>query len=399
MSTISTTLKKTAVVAAVAAGLTAPTGSVLADGFQIGDTTVKLNGFIDLDLHVTGTSDGEISPTAVGGAGLDFFLPSVTPVGDGSSGDDSIQTDFTAQSTRFAVSTTTPTDSGDINTHLEVDFLVSPGGNELVSNSFNPRLRRAYVDYRGFRVGQEWSTFQGLHAIPESASFYTPGESQVFVRQPIIRYTHGDYQIALENPQTFIQNAPDGSGAIGDDGFFPDLIGRYNLNGDFGIISISGILRQLALETESVDESALGIGLSVAGRVNVGDTQDDVRFSLQIGNGLGRYVALGLLRGAEFDADSGDLDAIASIGGSATYRHVRGPWSGNVGVSFIQLDLDDTAANLDETENAQSAYVAVVRKVAPKLTVAAELLGGQRELVSGDDGTIGRFTFSVKQAF
>jgi len=404
MNTISINLKKSAVIAVVSTSLSVPTGAVLAqdpNGFQVGDTTLKLSGFIDLDVHFTNTSDGEISPTAVGGAGLDQYIPSLTPVGDGSSEDAGLQTDFTAQSSRFAFSSTTPTDSGDvINTHLELDFLVSPGGNELVSNSFNPRLRRAYVDYRGFRVGQEWSTFQGLHAIPESASFCTPAESQVFVRQPIIRYTMGDFQFAIENPQTFIQDPPDGSGTIGDDGVLPDLIGRYNFTGDYGIVSVSGILRQLALQTETVDESTLGIGVSVAGRVNIGAKEDDVRFSLQFGDGLGRYVGLGILRGAEFVAATGELEAIGALSGSATYRHVRGPWSANVGFSFIEIDLDDgNPDNLDETESSVSAHLALVRKVAPKLTVAGEFLAGQRELVNGDDGTLNRLTFSVRQSF
>ena len=368
-------------------------------GFQVGNTTVKIGGFIDLDVHFTDTSEGEISPTAAGGAGLDIFIPSLTPVDDGIPGDNSLQTDFTAQSSRFAISTTTPTNAGDLSTHLELDFLISPGGNELVSNSFNPRLRRAYVDYRGFRVGQEWSTFQGVHAIPESASFYTPAESQVFVRQPILRYSFGNFQVALENPQTFIQDPPAGSGTIGDDGVIPDIIGRYNFKGGFGIISLAGILRELAVETEEVDETTVGIGFSIAGRVKVGGA-DDIRFSLQAGEGLGRYVGLGILRGAEFDAVTGELDAIGSVSGSFAYRHVSGPWSYNFGISLLEIDLDEgNVDNLDETESAQSGYVAVVRKVGPKLTIAGEVLLGQRELVDGADGEINRLTFSVKQLF
>ncbi len=375
-------------------------GSTPSKGYKVGDTTLKFSGLIDLDIHFTETSDGEISPTAAGGGGLDFYIPSLTPVGDGRSSDGSLQTDFTAQSSRFALSTTTPSAAGDINTHVELDFLLGPGGNELVSNSFNPRLRRAYIDFRGWRIGQEWSTFQGLHAIPESASFYTPGESQVFVRQPIIRYTLGNYQFAAENPQTFIQNPPDGAATIGDDGLLPDLIARYNFTGDYGIVSVSGIARQLAVETESIDESVLGLGVSVAGRVKVGSTEDDVRFSFQAGDGLGRYVGLGILRDAQFNADTGDFDAIGAISGNVAYRHVRGEWSTNVGYSFIDIDLDEgNSANLTETQRSQSAYVAVVKKVAPKLSVAGEFLAGERELVNGDDGSISRFTFSVKQAF
>jgi len=140
--------------------------------------------------------------------------------------------------------------------------------------------------------------------------------------------------------------------------------------------------------------------VSVAGRVKVGSTEDDVRFSFQAGDGLGRYVGLGILRDAQFNADTGDFDAIGAISGNVAYRHVRGEWSTNVGYSFIDIDLDEgNSANLTETQRSQSAYVAVVKKVAPKLSVAGEFLAGERELVNGDDGSISRFTFSVKQAF
>jgi len=403
MNTVTIGFKKRVVVTSFVMGTLLQAGPTLAQdgiGFQVGDTTLKFSGFVDLDVHFTDTSDGEIDPNAAGGAGLDIYIPSLTPVSaSDSSADSDLQTDFTAQSSRFALSTTTPAKFGDINTHIELDFLISPGGNELVSNSFNPRLRRAYVDYNGFRVGQEWSTFQGVHAIPESASFYTPAESQVFVRQPILRYSFGNFQVALENPQTFIQDPPPGSGAIGDDGVIPDIIGRYNFKGDFGLISLSGILRELAVETDTIDETDVGLGFSVAGRVKVaGD--DDIRFSLQAGDGLGRYVGLGILRGAQFDAATGSLDAIGSVSGSIAYRAVTGLWSTNVGYSFLDIDLDaNNPLNLDQSEKSQSGYVAVIRKLGPKLTVGGEILIGERELVNGDAGTINRATFSVKQAF
>lgn len=363
-------------------------------GFMVGNTNVKVGGFIDLDVHFTKTSAGQISEAAIGGAGLDQYIPALTPVGPDSN-DDAVHTDFTVQSSRLAVSTSTPASNGNISTHVEMDFLVPPGGNELVSNSFNPRLRRAYVDYNGWRVGQEWTTFQGLHAIPESASFYAPAESQVFVRQPMIRYTNGGFQLALENPNTRIQGGP----SIGNDGLLPDVIARYNMKGDWGILSLSAIGRQLSYKTETIDAEAFGYGASVAGRIKVGD-KDDIRFTAQGGEGLGRYVGLGIMRGAQFDTVTGDIDPIGSLSGNVAYRHVMGPWSANIGVSYLDIDLDESiVANAGSTDKSQSGYVALLRKVAPKMTVGAEFLTGKREVVSGVDGTINRVTFSVKQGF
>lgn len=363
-------------------------------GFMVGDTNVRVGGFVDLDVHLTKTTSGQISEAAIAGAGLDQYIPALTPVGPDST-DNDIRTDFTVQSSRLAVSTSTPAAKGNIQTHIEMDFLLSPGGNELVSNSFNPRLRRAYVDYNGWRVGQEWSTFQGLHAIPESASFYAPAESQVFDRQPLIRYTKGNFQFALENPNTRIQGGP----SIGDDGLIPDVVARYNMKGGWGIVSLSGIARQLSYKTDTIDAEAFGYGASIAGRVKVGE-QDDIRFTLQGGEGLGRYIGLGVMRGAQFDAATGDIDPIGSISGNVAYRHVMGPWSANVGLSYLDIDLDESIlANATSTKKSQSAYIAVLRKVAPKMTVGMEFLSGKREVVSGEDGVINRATFSVRQGF
>jgi len=65
---------------------------------------------------------------------------------------------------------------------------------------------------------------------------------------------------------------------------------------------------------------------------------------------------------------------------------------------MIYID-DAIAGNLDETTESKSGYVALLRKVAPGMSVGVEYLHGERELASGVDGTINRFTFSTKKSF
>ena len=366
-------------------------------GFKVGNTTLKFGGFVDLDVHLTKASDGAVS-TALSGAGRDQFIPSLTPLGDGSDDTGDFTLDATIQSSRLTFGSTTPTEGGDVNTHLELDFLLSPGGNEIISNSFNPRVRRAYVDYKGWRVGQEWSTFQGLHAIPESASFYAPAESQVFIRQAQVRYTNGNFQIALENPESFL-DVPGAGNSVQNEGIIPDLVARYNLKGDWGIVSLSGLARSLEYEDADFDASTFGYGLSAAGRIKVGE-KNDIRFTLNGGEGIGRYIGLGIVQDGAVDLVNEDLDAIGAISGNIAYRHVMGPWSANIGVSYLDVDIDSSiAGNLDETTEAKSGYIALLRKVAPGMSVGVEYLRGERELASGVDGNIDRFTFSTKKSF
>jgi len=367
-----------------------------AKDIQLGDTTVTLGGYVDLDVHFTRTSDGEIAGNS---AGRDFYIAQSIPVvSDDSDVEDTFDTDFTAQTSRLKFSTSTPTEIGDVKTHIETDFAVSDFGNEAVSNSFQLRLRRAYIDWNGWRVGQEWSTFQGLHALPEMATFLLASESVVFSRQPQIRYTTGNLQVALENPNTNV-------GGIGltDDGFIPDGVIRYNLKGTGHNIAFKGIARQLAYEDSDTDinSTTFGYGASITGRVNVGNGGDDIRFGITGGEGLGRYVGLGFAPGAYLDAN-GELEAVPSLGVNAAYRKVlNASTSVSIGASAIKVDNDTDLIGVSATTNksAQSGFLTVTKRLAPKFTVAVEGVYGRLEQESGDKGNLQRLTLSFRRDF
>ena len=354
-------------------------------GFMVGDTTFKLAGFIDVDAHVTSLSDGMIASNSIA---RDFYIPSATPIG----GDDTTFTDITAQASRFSMTAQKPVGDKTVTGYFELDFLGSAQGNELVSSSFSPRLRRAYIDYGNWRVGQEWLTFQNTSAIPESASFLILPDGMVFVRQAQVRYTSGNWQFAIENPNTTSLN-------IGsrDENTLPDVVARYNMKGDFGNVSIAGIARQLRADLGTTEEETFGYGLSVAGRVKVGE-KDDIRFNLTGGEGLGRYIGLAASRATAIDPN-GDLEAISSYGGLVAWRHPFGETARfNVGYSGLFID-NPSFVGEGATSSVQSAYGAILWDVAPKVTTGFELLHGVRELESGADGDITRLTFSTKYSF
>lgn len=97
---------------------------------------------------------------------------------------------------------------GEVSGFFEID-MYGGGGNEVVSNSSNPRLRHYYITYKNWMIGQNWSTFMPLHALPEALDFGGPHVGEVFIRETQIRYTHGNWQFAIENPET------NGDGDIG----------------------------------------------------------------------------------------------------------------------------------------------------------------------------------------
>ena len=354
------------------------------------DKSITWGGFIDFDAHVTDFADGDIGSSSIA---RDFYIPGAIPVGGTS---EEVSTDFTAQASRFWVAAKQDVGDHKLGARIEMDFLGSAQGNERVSNSYSPRLRRAYVTFDNWLIGQEWSTFQNTSSIPESASFLALSDGMVFERQPQIRYTNGNWQFALENGNTTVTS---GGGRVeSDDNLMPDLVARYNHKGDFGNISVSAIARQLRAEFGTVDEDAFGWGLSVAGRVKVNEGGDDIRFSVTGGEGIGRYIGLNAANAATLDID-GSLDPIPSYGGLIAYRHVNENGSRfNFGYSGLFLDNDDAVTG-NPVESVQSVYGAYLWDVAPKVTMGAELMYGLRELQSGADGDMTRFTFSTKYAF
>ncbi|MEM7767096.1 MAG: DcaP family trimeric outer membrane transporter [Pseudomonadota bacterium] len=360
-------------------------------GFNVGDATLSFGGFVDFDAHVTSLSDGAFSANSVV---RDFYIPGATPTG----GEGTTTTDFTAEATRFYLDGTQSIDGRKVTGHIELDFLLSAQGNQRVSNSYAPRLRRAYLDIDGkWRIGQEWSTFQNTSAIPESASFLILSDGMIFERQALLRYTNGPWQFALENGNATV--TPLTGGRLEADGnVIPDVVARYNHTGDFGNVSFAAIARQLRLETGTVEEETFGWGLSASGRLKVGK-KDDIRFNLAGGEGMGRYIGLNAFNGAAIDPIDGSLEAIASYGGLIAWRHPFGETARlNVGYSGLFADNPDSVGGT-ASKSVQSVYGAILWDIAPKVTLGTELMAGLRELENGDDGSITRFTFSSKYAF
>jgi hypothetical protein len=194
-------------------------------------------------------------------------------IGTGSKLDKSAsQFNLFANETRFNMKYT----HGDVMGFIEMDFW-GGGGNEIVSNSANPRIRHAFIKYKDVLAGQTWSTFMNTSAIPESADFAGATLGLVFIRQAQIRYTMGNFQVSIENPETWGGDTANDS--------VPDVVARYNLKGDWGNISFSALGRQL---NTNLGNSETSIGASIAGRIKtIG--KDDFRFQFHQGE-LGRYV-------------------------------------------------------------------------------------------------------------
>ncbi|MEM1102973.1 MAG: DcaP family trimeric outer membrane transporter [Pseudomonadota bacterium] len=366
-------------------------------GFEVGDTSVKFSGYVKLDTSLSRTTGGDLPTNSLG---RDFYLPALVPVGgDG----DGVDIDFNPRETRFTFDMKSARGGHDIGGRIEFDFQVTSDGNERVSNSFTPRMRQAYLTVDNWLFGQAWSTFQDVAALPDNLDFIGPAESTVFERQPMIRYTRGGWQFAIEQPETTIADLANGGARMlpGDD-FAPDFVGRYNHKRDWGHVTAAVIGRALHVEEGmggSVEDTAVGYGASISGKIKTFD-KDDFRFMVTAGNGIGRYIGLNLDNDAVIDAE-GRLDLIPTYTFFTSYRHFWTPnWRSNFTYGFFRADTPEfQGEGVGLTDAAQSVHVNLIHTPIRKLDIGVEYIFADRETDNELDGQLHRLQFSSKYSF
>jgi hypothetical protein len=338
-------------------------------------------------------------PVAVGSPLRDFHFPAAIPVGGTNNVFSSI--DYHAKESRFNLGTETKLGDHVLKAFVEMDFLLAGQGDERVSNSWNPRMRHFYFTYDNWLFGQTWTTFQILD-IPEDLDFAGAADGIIFNRQPLIRYTMGPWQFAVENAETTLDPFGGGARIFSPSAFFPDLVARYNHKADFGHLSIAALLRQLNHEYEEDDvtkkNSTVGFGLTLGGKIKIGK-KDDLRIQLSGGNGLGRYAALNFANAAVIKEDN-SLKPIPSFLGFVSFRHI---WNkdlrSNFNVSGISITNDSSITGDNVNKSAWSLSGNILYSPVKPLTFGLELMHASRTIEDGTKGSFNRLQFSAQYAF
>jgi hypothetical protein len=280
----------------------------------------------------------------------------------------------------------------DVYGFIEWDFY-GGGGNEVVSNSSNERLRHFYIGYKNWMVGQNWSTFMPLAALPEALDFGGPHVGEVFIRQTQIRYTSGNWQFAIENPETngdgdvgTPASAVGGTGSqIDKDESIPDFVARYNLKGDWGQMSFGTLFRKV--DQGGIDETAFAANIS--GRIKTGD-RNDFRFQVSVGE-PGRYVAAGMTPDIVENPDE-EVVVEQTTAFTVAYRHFwKDSWRSTIYYGAAETDT----LNRDRNHFA----VNLMTKVTGKLDAGIELGRYSIEDENIDDINSKYLQFSLKYVF
>ena len=256
----------------------------------------------------------------------DRFLTSSIPVGQPSTSGDARRTNITARASRLNIEFRTPGGREEVRAFFEGDF--AGAGDQF-------RLRHGYAQYRGFIVGQTWSTFSDPNVNLEDLDFEGISSENV-IRQPQLRYwsTHHEnrrFAVAIETPQVSVTG---GTGV----NLVPDLIARefVGLKGG-GHVQVAAVFRQIrAQSVTGVVTSTWGAGGSVSGvvMVKLKDLTDRFMYQVNAGWGIARYIndlnpnSLGTTNGqdAVFDTTSGELKALPVLGWYVGYEHRWKEW-------------------------------------------------------------------------
>ncbi|MGB3393196.1 MAG: DcaP family trimeric outer membrane transporter [Stenotrophomonas sp.] len=359
-------------------------------------TTFKFGGFIKADFLATRTGDGQLADDATGRA---LYLPGQTPVhGAGGSGErSSLDYNAHAKFSRFNLGVDHVAENGDkAGALVEMDFFGNSLGNQSATNTYGVTLRHAYMYWNNWLAGQTWSNFMDAASIPEAVDFVGPTDGVVFVRQAQLRYTNGGFSVALENPETTLVGA-----ANSDRGSLPDLTARYGWKGTWGTFGVAGLLRQLQVDNQAsgADASKMAGGVTLGGKWVMGGS-DSLHYQLTGGEGISRYIGLGITGDSAYDAIRDQLDPTGVIAAYVGWRHAFTPKL-RTNLIYARSDYDNNASLTGNlvTKSVQSIRGNVFYTPMPKVDIGAELMYGVREIEDGRKGDISRLQFTTKYSF
>lgn len=361
----------------------AVTGGATPGSFKLpgSNTSVKIGGYVKVD--------GIFNSRSAGGTADQELEAGSFPL---SGANEDKQLTLHARQTRLNIGTSTPSAMGEVKTFLEGDFF-GASGNERVSNSHGFRLRHAFGSIGGLLIGQTWSNYMILSTGPEVLDFGGPVGS-IFVRQAQVRWTQpfsgGSWSVSLENPETAI-----GGTLFGDDRV-PDVVGRVDFKTSAGTYTVSGLARQLRIDTPTTQDSKWGAALGIAGVIPVG--KDTFTFTTNYGNVLGRY-AVGFFLDGAIDPATNKIDLSNQWIAMASYSHA---WTGSlrsaIAVSGLRADYGPgVAATTDRS--AQSLHLNLIWSPVKNANIGVEYMFGRRQLMNEQVGVLNRIQTSAQYNF
>jgi hypothetical protein len=283
-------------------------------------------------------------------------------------------------------------DLGPVVAYVEGDFW---------AGSLRFRLRHAWIDFYGFHIGQDWSTFGDKNIWPNVFDWDGP-PSGVWIRHPMVKYTnvlgsdHLQYELCIEAPVEDYTTSPLLDTAVNPaPQSVPDGIATLRWVDTWGHIRLATIARSLKYKQTETDGSisdanAIGYGAALSGKAMIGELSS-LQWQAAVGQGIGAYlVSYG---GKNYDAipdGQGALEPLPTAGGWIAYEHYFTPkWHMNIiggGTTFTGTYTGsithDPSGNVltdpDLTEASMYILTNLMFDPIPNLNIGVEFNWGER---------------------
>ena len=337
------------------------------------DTTMFLGGRVSLDTIYLSQANGK-----EGGSNSNdqFFNANNIPIDV--EGEDS-ELSLTARHTKFWIKTRTQqVNEKPLLTLIEVDFWGS-NGNEKNSNSYNLRLRHAYMVYNGWTVGQTNSLFIGSS---KPHTLLSPVDD-VFMRQPLIsykkRFENSSLALSFEEPESVIMTSSGDKISVNDDRL-PDFIMKYEQHSGWSDYSLSLLLRELHIDKEEeqeISDTLFVYGMNFTAHLHTSN-DNTLTFGFVGGKGIGRYMATSFFPSATI-TDENKLEAQLSWGTHLAYEHWFNPKVRlNIATGKVETNNVLTLGTIDK--KAWSEHIGIQYNPLKKLLLGIEYVHGERIL-------------------
>lgn len=292
---------------------------------------------------------------------------------------------------------------GRVIVYSDMDFR---GGEEF---SYIPRLRSAYVQFKGLTIGRDVTTFCDLNAAPQTVDFQGPNAYN-FSFNEMIRYEYSSrsgfsFAIAAERPvvtatygdnfSSVMQRVPDGIA------YLQYQFGRERISH----LRLSGVIRDMYLHNNLSGENTtqLGWGIQLSGHLAI-TRWVDLYMNGVYGKGITPYIQD--LSGSPYDFTYNpdkptQLQTPSMWGWQAAAQVNIMPqklWVA-AGYSEVSIDKSDGYISAQQYKKGSYLFANAFYKLTPNLTFALEYLHGTRRNASDDINSANRLNIMAQYNF